>query len=229
MQPGMSGLTFGADHPLDGDILLAAINGFTHLDIVAPKLECYLAQGEFDIRDLKRLFLRTRPGALDGLSAVEFGAAGRDILLARAEVLFKQARRVGAATLIVRPVPTEATAEEIVETLAALGAAAQRWSVRLAVAPAPSAGASRGEEPLTDPLASYAGLSALMAQVDQPSLGLLIDTVAVAREAALDWLSSVPPEWIVHVHLADAAADGTGPRLLPGAGELPLAGMLATL
>lgn len=233
MKPGISGLTFGADHPLDGDILLAAVNGFTHLDIVASKLERYLAQPEFDVRDLTRLFLRTQPGALDGLNAVEFGPAEREALLAEAEPLFRQARRLGAATVIVRPAPTAAGQDEIAATLTVLAALAQRWSVRLALAPVAVEEAPdpvpQPEGGFLSPLASYSGLSSLLARVAHPSLRLLVDTVLVAREGAVNRLSTLSRESIAHVHLADAAADGGGPRLLPGHGRLPLAAMLAAM
>lgn len=227
MKPGITGRTFGVDHPLDGDILLAAVNGFTHLDIMTPKLERYLGQGEYDIRDLTRLFLRTQPGALDGL-AVEFGAEAPDELVARADALFKQARRVGAATVIVRPAPTESGDDEIVAALTALAGLAQRWSVRLAIEPV-SARAPRPVQALAASLSSYSGLRALLERVNQVSVGFLVDTVAIAREGAPDRLATFPRERVVHVHLADAAADGSGPRLLPGAGELPLVDMVAAL
>lgn len=220
MKLGINGRTFGDDHALDADILVAAVNGFASLDILVSKLERYLAQPEFDIRDLTRLFLRTKPGALDGLVGVDFSDGARNALLERAEHLFKQARRVGAPTVILYPAEKLHSDEESVDGLTALAALAQRWSIRLAVAPAPRA---------QGPLASYATLAPLVTRVGGESLGLLVDTVLLAYQQALELLRDVPAGLIAHVHLADSAADGSGARVLPGEGQLPLASILAAV
>ncbi|HYN89668.1 MAG TPA: TIM barrel protein, partial [Ardenticatenaceae bacterium] len=219
MKPGIHGLSFGADHPLDGDILVAAVHRFAYLDIAAAKLQQYLEQPDYDIRDLTRLFLRTQPGAVDGLDAVSLDGNGGDALLERAQALFKEARRLGASVVIARVTANAVDDSSATATSASLADLAGKWSVRLALAPA-----FREDGPV-----SYGGLISLVERLDHPSLGLLLDAVLLARADMLEQPFALQGKSVAHVHVADAGRDGSGPRLLPGAGVLPLAALLRHL
>lgn len=219
MITGISGATFGADHPLDADILLAARNGFARLDIDQAKLDRYLAQPDFDIRDLTRLFLRTQPGALDGLE-LPCTASDLPALRARADALCQRARRVGCPLLIVRPAPGVAPTTAVMETLRTVAEVARRWSLRLAIAPQPE-----GPTLLADLHAAQQTLT----EIGDEALGLLLDTVtlhATGRDART--IAALPGSLIAHVHVADSLP-GQWQRLLPGTGSLPLAADLRAL
>ncbi|MBA3533175.1 MAG: sugar phosphate isomerase/epimerase [Ardenticatenales bacterium] len=151
MQLALAGHDFAPAQPLDEDIRLAAITGYPWLVVDHAKYQRFLAQPEFDIRDLKRLFLRTQPAAIDGLTLPDSDPAHAPQL----EALCKEARRLGAPVLVLRIAQPDERIRELAEV-------AQRWSTVLALASP-----------------SFATVRALVQQANHDALGWYVDTVAL--------------------------------------------------
>jgi sugar phosphate isomerase/epimerase len=199
MPIALSSRSLGADEPLDEDIRLAAVSGFPWLVLDVAKMQVFLDAPEFDIRDLKRLFLRTQPAGLDGL-VIE---SPDPIHLPMAEGLCKDARRVNAPVLVVRCDKPDKRLVEFAEV-------AQRWSTVLALVP---------------PTGQLGTLTALLEELDHPALGLYIDIVEMHRGG--DSLSEAEVARVVLVGVGDETADGI--PTLPGHGIIPVAPLLAPL
>lgn len=199
MPIALSSRSLGASQSLDEDIRLAAVSGFPWLVVDVAKMQVFLDVPEFDIRDLKRLFLRTQPAGLDGLVI----DSPDPVHLPMAEALCKDARRVSAPVLVVR-------CEAPDERLAAFAEVAQRWSTVLALVP---------------PTGQLGSLTALLEQLDHPALGLYIDIVELHRGG--DSLSEAEVARVVLVGVGDETADAI--PTLPGHGIVPVAPLLAPL
>lgn len=199
MPIALSCRSLAANELLDEDIRLAAVSGFPWLVLDVAKMQAFLDAPEFDIRDLNRLFLRTQPAGLDGLTI----ANPDPIHLPMVEGLCKDARRINAPVLVVRCDAPD-------ERLAAFAEVAQRWSTVLALVP---------------PTGQLGSLAALLEQLDHPALGLYIDVVELHRGG--DSLSEAEVARVVLVGVGDETADGF--PTLPGDGIIPVAPLLAPL
>ncbi len=199
MPIALASRTLGADQSLDEDIRLAAVSGFPWIVLDVAKMQRFLDAPEFDIRDLKRLFLRTQPAGLDGLAIED----PDPIHLPVTEALCKDARRVGAPVLVVRCDAPD-------ERLTAFAEVAQRWSTVLALVP---------------PTGQLGALAALLDRLDHPALGLYIDIVELHRGG--DSLSESEVGRVVLVGVGDETADAL--PTLPGHGIVPVAPLLAPL
>lgn len=76
----------------------------------------------------------------------------------------------------------------------------------------------------------------LWSRVDRPGVGLLVDTISLARAAlGPEWIDALPPGRVGWFRVADAPAGVAGSdlryadRLLPGTGRLPLAELHAAV
>lgn len=202
MQLALGSRSLGAAHPLEEDIRVAAITGFPWLAIDDHKLARFLAQPDFNIRDLKRLFLRTQPAALDGLRLPSSDA----VHLPEVEALCKQARRLGVPVVVAR------IAEGLDERIVGLADVAQRWGTVLALA--------------TDG-ASLAEARRVVRGANHPALGLYVDVVALWRE--VPEASLLPADAAITVLLAVGDVDAEGAAVLPGEGMVPLRRLLTPL
>ncbi|MDQ4079094.1 MAG: TIM barrel protein [Chloroflexota bacterium] len=203
MQLALSGRSLGVAHPIEEDIRIAAITGYPWLVVDQEKMESFLEQREFTIRDLKRLFLRTQPAAVDALYLPD--SAPKHI--SEAERICKDARRVGAPVVVAR---IEKPDERIVE----LADVAEQWSSVLALAP------SRDPAGVT-----FGDLRHLIFAANHPALGLYVDLVALWRTG--DKPRAEDAERTVLLAVSDV--DEEGLPVLPGTGTVPLPQMLAPL
>jgi hypothetical protein len=199
MPVALSSRSFGPNQPLDEDIRLAAVSGFPWLVLDAAKMQAFLDAPDFDIRDLTRLFLRTQPAAVDGLSV----DAPDPVHLPMVEAYCKDARRVKAPVLVVRCDAPD-------ERLAEFAEVAQRWSTVLALVP---------------PTGQLSTLTNLLEELDHPALGLYIDIVELYQGG--DSLSEAEVGRVVMVGVGDETADGI--PTLPGHGIIPVAPLLAPI
>ncbi len=203
MQLALAGRSLGVTTPLEEDIRLAAVTGYPWLLVERTKLDHFLDQPELDARDLKRLFLRTQPAALETLILPNTAAEQAPAL----EALCKQARRLGAPVLVVR-------VEQADEHLAALADIAARWSTALALTPAPTASS-----------VPFADLRRLIEALGHPALGLYTDLVSLWQAG-----QALQPEDAARtIIVAIGDVDEQGRPTLPGDGVLPLAELLAPL
>ncbi len=203
MQLALSSHSLGMSHPLEEDIRIAAITGYPWLVVARAKMESFLAQPEMDIRDLKRLFLRTQPAALDALRLPDSDPARE----AEVEALCKEARRLGAPVVVAR-------LESADERIAQLAEVAARWSCVLALAPAPDAAAF-----------TFNDARRLVQSVGHAALGLYVEPVALWRAGE----TLRPDDAARTVLLAVGDVDEQGMPALPGEGVVPLAELLAPL
>lgn len=201
MQLALASRSLGAAHPLEEDIRVAAITGFPWLVIDYEKCKRFLAQPDFNIRDLKRLFLRTQPAALDGLSLPNCDP----VHLPEVEALCKQARRLGVPVVVAR-------IAQLDERIVALADVAQKWSTVLALAPLGS---------------SFAEGRRVVRAANHPALGLYVDVVALWREDPEAFL--LPADAAITVLLAVGDVDAAGAAVLPGEGIVPLRRLLTPL
>ncbi|MGH2542996.1 MAG: hypothetical protein ACRDIB_09375, partial [Ardenticatenaceae bacterium] len=123
MQLALSSRSLGVTHPLEEDIRVAAITGFPWLLVDYDKMTTFLAQPDFDIRDLKRLFLRSQAAAVTGLFLPDSDPSRAPAV----EAVCRDARRLGAPVVVLRIVEPD---ERIVQ----LAEIAERWSTVLALA-----------------------------------------------------------------------------------------------
>ena len=189
--------------PIEESIRVAALCGFPWLLFALDALDAFFAHPDFDIRDLRRLFLRTQPAAA-GTLALPDGDPAHHALVERH---CRAVRRVGAPVLVLRLAAPD-------ERVAALADIAARWGVVLALAPDEAGGA-----PTT------AALRALVERLDHPALGLYLDTRALWRAGE----HFLPGDAARTVLLAVGDLDGAGRDVLPGIGVIPLAAQLAPL
>ena len=116
--------------PIEESIRVAALCGFPWLLFALDALDAFFAHPDFDIRDLRRLFLRTQPAAA-GTLALPDGDPAHHALVERH---CRAVRRVGAPVLVLRLAAPD-------ERVAALADIAARWGVVLALAPDEAGGA----------------------------------------------------------------------------------------
>lgn len=200
MQLALASRSLGTAHPLDEDIRIAAITGFPWLVLDHGKLDAFLQDPDFDIRDLKRLFLRTKPAAIDALYLPDCDPAH----LPQVEALCREGRRLGAPVLVARIAQPD-------ERLAAFAEVAQGWSTVLALA-------SSHDCP-------YPQARALVASLDHPALGLHVAPVELWEEGS----RPAPEDARRTVLLAVGDVDESGAPVLPGEGVVPLRELLAPL
>jgi sugar phosphate isomerase/epimerase len=201
MELALASRSLGAAHPLEEDIRVAAITGFPWLVIDYEKCKRFLAQADFDIRDLRRLFLRTQPAALDGLCLPN----SSPLHLPEVEALCKQARRLGVPVVVARIAQPD-------ERIVALADVAQKWSTVLALVADDS---------------SFEEVRRLVRGANHPALGLYVDVVALWREAPEALL--LPADAAITVLLAVGDMDADGVPVLPGEGIVPLRRLLTPL
>jgi sugar phosphate isomerase/epimerase len=203
MQLALSGRSLGVTHPLDEDIRIAAITGYPWLVIDDEKYRSYLNVPDFDIRDLKRLFLRTQPAALDGLHLPDCDP----IHAPEVEAIAKEARRVGAPVVVLRVTQPD-------ERIMAYAEIAQRWSTVLALGPSREVGA-----------ATFDTIRRVVRAINHDALGWYVDAVAIWQAG-----EALQPEDAARaVLLAIGDRDRMGEPVLPGGGTAPLVSLLQPL
>lgn len=203
MQLALAGRSLGAAHPLDEDIRIAAITGYPWLVVDHDKYVRYLDTPEFDIRDLKRLFLRTQPAAIDGLHLPDCAPEH----LAAVEGLAKEARRVGAPVIVLRVTQPD-------ERILAFAEAAQRWSSVIALAP------TRRPDG-----ASFGTVRQVVAATTHDALGWYVDAVTLWQRGE----TVEPGDAARTVLLGVGDQDAAGDAALPGQGVVPLLALLQPL
>lgn len=203
MQLALAGRSLGVTHPLDEDIRIAAITGYPWLVIDDEKYRNYLQTADFDIRDLKRLFLRTQPAALDGLHLPDCNP----VHLPAVEAIAREARRVGAPVVVLRVIEPD-------ERIVAFAEVAQRWSTVLALGPFRAAHG-----------ATFKEVRQIVQSVNHDALGWYMDVVALWQAG-----ESVQPDDAARTVLL-AVGDLSEQRdpVLPGEGVIPLNSLLAPL
>lgn len=200
MQLAMGARTLGAAHPLEEDIRIAAITGYPWLVIDHDKLTEFLARPDYDIRDLKRLFLRAQPAALDALRLPD----GDPAHLPTVEALCKEARRLDVPVVVARVAHPDARLAQVAEV-------AQRWSTVLALAPTHTA--------------PFETVRQVVTELNHPALGLYTDLLALWQERT----APQPEDAARTVLLAVGDVGPDGSPKLPGEGVVPLGDLLAPL
>lgn len=212
MELALGSRSLGTAHPLEDDIRVAAVTGFPWLVMDEGKVGRFLARPEFTIRDLRRLFLRTQPAALDGLLLPD----SDPLYVPQVEALCKQARRLGTPVVVVQVEKPDARIGWWADV-------AQMWNTVLALAPV---SAQKGL-----PLRQKGNREGLplhrevVTDLSHPALGLYLDLVAWWQDGAVPR----PSDAQITALLAVGDVDQNGRSVLPGEGIVPLAGLLAPL
>jgi sugar phosphate isomerase/epimerase len=204
MQLALGGRALGRSVPLEEEIRIAATTGYPWLVVDSGKCEIFLRQPDYDIRDLKRLFLRTQPAALDGLYLPDCEPTH----LPHVEALCREARRLGAPVLV-----TSIEAPD--ERVAGYAEVAKRWSCVLALSP--SRLSPRG--------ATLSTLRQIVQEADHEALGFFVDLLTVWRHG--EDLITEDAHRVVLLGVGDV--DETGEATLPGQGIVPLVELLKPL
>lgn len=218
---------------LETDLRVSAEAGFSGLEVWTDKLDPYLAQ--HSLNELAALFAahQVQPLALDALVFVGWRGSEYPQVQEQCRRFSAIARAVGCPTIVTVPSPLPDRSltwaeikSEYVRVLRDLGAIAAAEGVRLAFECL-----GFGWSSIRTPRA----LSEIVSEVDQPNVGITLDTAHFyGGGGLLSEISALNPARIFAVHLADledlpkeAITDAN--RLFPGQGVVPLGDILAAL
>lgn len=200
MQPALATTGGQASPPLDEWIRIAALAGYPWMVVGGGVMERFLSDPSFDLRDLKRLFLRTQPAAVEYIPVPSVPEPLGDHLLPH----YRDARRIGAPVVVLQP-------PHLRINLAQQAEEAARWSTVVALAP-----------PVDPSPETLDQARDQIGALDHPALGLYLDLPRLWRAGL-----TLRPDDVQRAVLVEVGdLDGEGRPCPPGEGVVPLPELL---